>query len=399
MTPFGLKLQHRLETEMSRMQNEWFFKWHFIGKDGPVEIDSFDGRMLKYGGVDFSGTTREIYWDTLKRYISNKVDDIFAELEMKLSSYPVEIANQTIDDTLSLLVSFNRRIADIAVEKDKILRGNGFEFPPLEPGTASKVLQASNITLRASALKTLVKLKQAAVGIKTVRDAPQTDGNDGSFRDFKDQLLVAIAIEAKAEPTSQLTPSDVAAARALSYRNGWLRQAVKSLENLGYIDARYYLGGGEDGGMMVQITGSGLEVAEELCNRSGIDLYQEVDELNQIKSPSTNFGVEIPASDRIVLLDHNSDPIKSIQEKVVEVFDAAKSSNSLSANNLNEAEQNIAELKAGHEIIKAHQAEIGLIQRLIVKPLKWLLSTVADTSLKELIKYLLGLIFKLFGPI
>jgi hypothetical protein len=41
----------RLDAEYLRMQNEWFFKWHHIGGDSVVEIDGFDGRMIRYGGI------------------------------------------------------------------------------------------------------------------------------------------------------------------------------------------------------------------------------------------------------------------------------------------------------------------------------------------------------------
>jgi hypothetical protein len=65
LTPIGARLQTTLDAEYLRMQNEWFFKWHHIGRGGGVEIDGFDGRMIRYGGIKFSGSARNVYWGTI----------------------------------------------------------------------------------------------------------------------------------------------------------------------------------------------------------------------------------------------------------------------------------------------------------------------------------------------
>ena len=70
------------------MQNEWFFKWHHIGGDRGVEIDGFDGRMIRYGGINFSGTPRNVYWSTIQRYARQKIGQLFDELEIELQKYP-----------------------------------------------------------------------------------------------------------------------------------------------------------------------------------------------------------------------------------------------------------------------------------------------------------------------
>lgn len=61
MTPIGLRLQLELDEEALRMANDWFFKWHFIGNDGPVEIESFRGKPIIYGGIQFSGSAHQVY--------------------------------------------------------------------------------------------------------------------------------------------------------------------------------------------------------------------------------------------------------------------------------------------------------------------------------------------------
>ena len=72
MTPIGSRLQLTLDDEVIRMANEWFFKWHHIGGERPVEIDSFRGKPIVYGGIRFSGSahgpTDAFYVDTQLPY-------------------------------------------------------------------------------------------------------------------------------------------------------------------------------------------------------------------------------------------------------------------------------------------------------------------------------------------
>src|SRR5258706_12656096 len=79
LTPVGARLQMALDAEYLRMQNEWFFKWHHIGADSVVEIDGFDGSMIRYGGIKFSGTARDVYWSTIQRYARQKVGQLFGQ--------------------------------------------------------------------------------------------------------------------------------------------------------------------------------------------------------------------------------------------------------------------------------------------------------------------------------
>jgi hypothetical protein len=130
LTPIAARLSLALDDEYLRMQNEWFFKWHFIGRDGPVEIDGFDGRKIKYGGIKFSGSAHLIYWQTIQRYLRKKIGAIFDEIEADLPRYPREVRERTLSQIHSMVLQFAGKIRKAAVDKDQILRGNGIEFPP-----------------------------------------------------------------------------------------------------------------------------------------------------------------------------------------------------------------------------------------------------------------------------
>lgn len=129
LTPIGSRLQISLDAEQLRMANEWFFKWHRIGRNTPVEIESFDGRNISLGGTVFWGSVRNVYWDTIQRYLRQKIGLICDDLETELRKYPVSIRMKALDESLGIVRQFAAKIRRAAMEKDRILRGNGTEFP------------------------------------------------------------------------------------------------------------------------------------------------------------------------------------------------------------------------------------------------------------------------------
>lgn len=129
-TPVGSRLSTSLSDEYLRMQNEWFFKWHQIGGARAVEIDSFRGKPICYGGIAFSGSAHRVYWDTIQLYLRKKLASIFNELEDELKGYSLEIKDRALTEAKGIVVRFATQIRRAAVEKDRILRGNGIRFPP-----------------------------------------------------------------------------------------------------------------------------------------------------------------------------------------------------------------------------------------------------------------------------
>lgn len=135
-TPIGLRLKNTLDAEYQHMQNTWFFKWQRIGGATPVEIEGFDGRMIRYAGVEFRGSAQTVYWSTIQRYAKKKVQELFDNLEQQLKQYPVEVRAQSISESESLIRHFINKIRKTAIENDRILRGNGHRFPsPCDKGS------------------------------------------------------------------------------------------------------------------------------------------------------------------------------------------------------------------------------------------------------------------------
>lgn len=129
-TIIGQKLELVIQQELLRMTNEWFFKWHFIGSDGPsVEIESFRGSPICYDGLAYSGTPVMVFWDTISRYRKIKVSELFDLVELQLPKYSKHIREQSIVEASRLIKMFASSIQRQAIEKDRILRGDGISFP------------------------------------------------------------------------------------------------------------------------------------------------------------------------------------------------------------------------------------------------------------------------------
>jgi hypothetical protein len=128
-TPFANRLWLELDNEFLRMLNEWFFKWHHIKGASRVEIDSFAGRPICYSGISFFGSARQVYWDTIQRYLRNKVQSLFEAVEVEIKSYSPDLRIVALEDLTRIITGFAHKVRREAVKKDRILRGNGIEFP------------------------------------------------------------------------------------------------------------------------------------------------------------------------------------------------------------------------------------------------------------------------------
>lgn len=133
-TVIAQRLELAIQQELTRMENEWFFKWHFIGEDGPVEIDSFRGRPIHYGGIVYSGSAVDVYWDTISHYRKIKVSEFFDKVEVDLPKHPKHVREQAIKEAGGLIKMFASSIQRRAVKRDRILRGDGINFPKPRDG-------------------------------------------------------------------------------------------------------------------------------------------------------------------------------------------------------------------------------------------------------------------------
>lgn len=152
-TPTATRLKSRLDARRRWFQNEWFFKWHHIGRQQTIEIDTFDGDHARFAGVAFWGTPRDLYWDLVVRGVRNEIIDQLEWVEKEAKNYPRDVALRAIDECAGQLASFVRSIRRAAIKKDRILRGDGINFPTENDAGRWHGTQDSDIQRQADALK------------------------------------------------------------------------------------------------------------------------------------------------------------------------------------------------------------------------------------------------------
>jgi len=102
-----------------------------------------------------------------------------------------------------------------------------------------------------------------------------------------------------------------------------------------------------------------------------------------------------PASDRVVPLNHNSSEYLELISKLDEITRGARSENSLAAEP--EFVRVESEIEAGKRLLEADGARAGVMERLLVPPLKWIMQKIAEQTIKIAVTAALVLIASLFG--
>lgn len=141
------------------MANEWFFRWHGLKEEEGMTVDGFDGRQIRMGGnLQFWGTPRDVYWQTLSRYIAVEIEKRFKQLQSETVSYPLELKLEAARDFEAIMERFNAQIAEMAMEKDRLLRGDGITFPNPDQSAKHSLIQIQAIRERVGAF---IRLEQA----------------------------------------------------------------------------------------------------------------------------------------------------------------------------------------------------------------------------------------------
>ena len=106
---------------------------------------------------------------------------------------------------------------------------------------------------------------------------------------------------------------------------------------------------------------------------------------------------EVPASDRVVSLDHNSAAYKEAIAALDQVTEAARASNELGAEDPLEKERVIAELSAAKRLLESIKVSVQKVSALIGTTLLWLGSKFAEAPIGEAAMYAWNLIKPLIG--
>lgn len=193
----------------------------------------------------------------------------------------------------------------------------------------------------------------------------------GSFKQFRDNLLVALALRENEKGPNYYDLKEVADSAQLKYNKGWVRKAAYYFRDHAYINDGFSIGGGTDGNLSAELTAEGLELAEELNGglANGVTLGGAL-----TLSSSTLSGGDvlngIPASDRKVSLNHNQEPYLSLRKTLEEIVIEFKNDHRLDNELGKERLVLESSLNSALQLLDDVVVEVGALIAHIVRPLE-----------------------------
>ncbi|MDX0849164.1 hypothetical protein GOD74_12155 [Sinorhizobium medicae] len=225
-----------------------------------------------------------------------------------------------------------------------------------------------------------------------------------SYREFKDEFLLNFAVIAQGEIGKFINPIDAVKDIQERYSPTWVMSAAEELRDTGYLSGETFLSGGG----AYALTGAGLDHAETIADARAADLYELIDEQSAMPISDDKGNTLVnEVGDRIVLdsdplahdgspaiikVDYLSHAYKDLDRELQTRIQELRGDNALIAGEGPEARQRLAELEAGKLLLSAGQAEIGLVQRLLLPSLSWFAKKVRDEGTSALIKKLIAMV-------
>ena len=84
-TPFYPKRGLAINDAYNRLVRELFSPWAFFNSGKPITVTNCEGRSVQYGGLEFSGSPREVFWSffdaDFKKVITHQIEQTARECE------------------------------------------------------------------------------------------------------------------------------------------------------------------------------------------------------------------------------------------------------------------------------------------------------------------------------
>lgn len=193
----------------------------------------------------------------------------------------------------------------------------------------------------------------------------------------------------------------------LSYRDGWIKEFEKFLGDHGYAMVRGVMGGDDRCG--AQINADGLAYAEELIdelqNGVGTGDYEvpfTFELAGHDETIADKEGVPItaiPASDRMVSLDHNSETYKGAVGAIDQVITAVSGDNEYGASAPEEKAALVGALRAGRSLLDAVEVKVAAVQATLLPALQYVADNFAKGAVAALGAVAVAAVLTLIGVI
>ncbi len=114
-------------------------------------------------------------------------------------------------------------------------------------------------------------------------------------------------------------------------------------------------------------------------------------------SPLETKSADVPAAERIVTVDHNSQSYKDAEFNLGSLERTVQTSNVLGADSPQEQDRVVAEISAARRLLNAARVRLEALWVVLVPSLKWISSKIADTSVQIVIGSIIAALAAMFG--
>ncbi|MFJ1227762.1 hypothetical protein [Yersinia proxima] len=119
------KAVHEIDQKLTNL----IHKWHHLKTGLPMKVDKHDGTQIYYQGIAFKGSPVDVFWGGFIEPYLESYSIIVLEQTSSLAvecQFPV---SASVEEAKSLLLVMVRRVYSEMAETDRILRGDGINFP------------------------------------------------------------------------------------------------------------------------------------------------------------------------------------------------------------------------------------------------------------------------------
>lgn len=342
MTPIATRLAYRLRDRQAFFAN-WLAQWHDIKGPHGARIDLFNGREAAYAGIEFSGSSRTVFWDAIVRGVRKDVIEQLAIVEQEARSYGRSTALDSIDQSVGALVGFVRVIRRIATKKDSVLRGDGTNFPPESDEGHWEDLTDQAIARMGDAVKAALieqfDSRESAVP-ETRHAAAKLTRPDIAQR----QMLFALLVENRIRPSALHDLGDLAREHNIEIDPAWIESSLSPWMGLGWFTTSRPL----KGHMLATIKPAhyvdALRVVMEWLGASELMIDGKKEEVTADIPPPVDiplrsgwkwmsFAPDAPAAEpdeqMLVPLDGNDPELASIRQNLQDAVERVRGDNAL----------------------------------------------------------------------
>ena len=199
----------------------------------------------------------------------------------------------------------------------------------------------------------------------------------GGYTSFEEHLLVAIYYTSNILAKDEVSFAEAKSLYALDDNPRWLNRAMMHFVDVKWAEGPLLLGDVEN--QPIELTAAGLRQAEELIAADKIVL-------ERIGSDPLG-AINIPASDRIVSLNHNQ--LAAVVQPIDDLVGALDADNG-DPDQPGLREQILGEVRAGRELIRAGTFRSFLLYETLVRALGELIKRYSNPTIVALANALLG---------